>query len=83
MAPVRHIHDVQRRLSLSFGKPCVHAGRIVMSPIPGSKQFQVQQRQAHECDASTTSETEETVCTANADIPLDSVLVWFAVRCLF
>ena len=48
-----------------------------------SEQFQVQQLQASDCDASTTSDAEEAVCnTVSADVPLDSVIVWLAVRCL-
>ena len=83
MAPVRHIHDVQRRISHSLDKPCVHARKIVMSPISHGQQFQAQQRLAKDCDASMTSDAEEAVCIVNADIPLSSVLVWFVVCCLF
>ena len=50
--------------------------------LTDSEQFPAKQRKNNEFGASMDSDAEEAVHTVNADVPLDSVLVCFPVRCL-
>ena len=85
----RNVETVLVRLKQQIGRclsgdACVHARRGVVSSIPrGQRAVPSATAATSDCDAFTTSDAEDDVCTPSTlDVLLDSLLVWVAVRCL-